>query len=330
VGEVEDRVDDQKVDDEKDEVEVEDEVKKEDDDAGDKTDADDDTGDEDNSAGKDADADDGDGFSTDLLSRAEEAGFDEEEAREFGSPANLEKTLVRVDSRMAEVGRAAIEAAKPDKDEDEDEDDEPRRPARGRRKSGKSRREKDDEPEYDPGIDDDLSPGVGKALKDLQKRHAASLAERDDVIAEMRERVDEVMDERKAEKMDAVKVQIDRAFDAMPKEWQEIFGDGDVRQGTKEWDNRIKVLGTAEAMAHSIKVGGGRVPTEKNLILRAAHVDFGKHAKKLTRQSLTEKAKKRSSQITSRATSRKQSPKKGIEAAIALAEKFSKEQENES
>ncbi len=306
--------------------------KKEDDDASEKTGDDDDTGDEQDSAGKGAEDEGGDGYSTELLNQAEVVGFSEEEARELGSPANLQKAVDMVAGKMADVGRAEFdERSRTQKDEDDDEEEPARRrPSRRRANRGRSREDakpKEKLPDYDPEIDAEEYPTVSKAMKALNKRHAAELAERDERIDEMREDFDDFRDGVNAKQLEADRAEVNRAIDSLPDEWAEIFGKGQIRDGSREHENRNKILPALAGIAGTALQRSGRMPSTVSLVELAARVTFGKHAEKMTRKTLTKKASKRSRQITNRPTGKKHAEDGGRAKAIKRAEAYSAEQD---
>jgi hypothetical protein len=301
-----------------------DEDTEEDSGAGDDSGAEEDAGDEKDSAGKDeGEEDKGDGFPAELRARASDEGFSEEEIASFGSAANLEKALTTLDSKLVEMGRGLYQS----EDEDEEAEDEPKsrgKPAKSRKASGKSRKEDEDEDEdeFKLDLDPEEYPEINKALKGLQKHHSAALAARDERIADVLERLEAAEGRYKHETMMAVRSRVSRAFDEIAPEWGELFGKGEVSQGSKEFKNRLKVLETADIMAKVITGKGGSVPNDAELIGRAARVDFGKHAEAMTRKKLVGDAKKRSGQLTNRPTHRKSSPKSGRDAAIERQKAF--------
>lgn len=177
------------------------------------------------------------GLDADLLSRAEQLGYTETEARELGEDKLLAELRI-LDRRAKSLGERALAPSTGD------EKKETPPAAKPKPKGEDDATDDDDFPELDP-------EEYGKEVAAFVKKASAQLKTKDREVSELRKEVESIRAAMRENESAATESMIDGFFDSLGDEWSETFGKGSMRSlGKTEFsDNRNKVVREANAIA---------------------------------------------------------------------------------
>ncbi len=212
-------------------------------------------------------------FSDELLTRAVEAGLTDKDVREFGSSRALKHHLDFVE-RFKKV-----EAEKKPKEKEAATEDE-------------EFPELSEAEDYDPKLVKGWNK-LTKTAKELREKVAGF---------EAREKA---RSEREASTMHAQMLNdFDEAVDGLGDEYAELLGKGEIKEGTKPFENRAKLFGEMHIIAKSFRESGKPVPGEKELLKRAVANLFSDETETIARKKLSSKLETRKGAILPRPTQR--------------------------
>lgn len=238
------------------------------------------------SASEDAKPDHAVEFDEDLLAAAELFGFSREEAKQFGSPNALAKTLALLDQRYQQQ---TFDAAEPG--------------------AAGTPEQTEENIELNP---DDYGEELIKKTKFIENRIAKleSLLDQQAAFLSMRQ--------QEAEQIaaDAFYRQFDKDVEEIASELgfdETVFGKGtgyDLKsqQKTDALRNRIEIMNAMTGLAQAYAMAGKPIPAQRDLLMEAIHAKFWREREKMQLNKLSEKVSARSKQSISRATQRKSPP----------------------
>lgn len=243
------------------------------------------------------------GFSAELLDRAKDAGYTEEEAKAFGSPANLERAVTAIDRRLADIGNGSLSGAGGTGGEDASKaggtggdggatDAATKKDGGGELPAGLKF-----EPfkvELDPEMAAD--PDVVRTITAMNEHYAKQL----EPFVKHVQGLIELTGQRQNEELEA---RLDGHFDSLGDDYNEVFGKGEgveLLEKSERNDakaktalgNRQKVVSEMEALAAGYSQAGRRMPSEGQLFEKAVRLIFPEHAEKLTRRRITKNLKR--------------------------------------
>jgi hypothetical protein len=232
-------------------------------------------------------------FSADLVARAKEAGFTEEEAKAFGNAAALENTLVAIDRKAAALlarSGQAPDAAKPTGEQPEGEPSTQKSDQKGTQKSTQKTGQEDsgafklelDEENYDEGL--------VKALKGLNEHYGRQFSELSKVLAPVRAFVESQEEAR-----------FDGFFKELGSEYEDLFGTGtgqELLAGGEETKkllvNRNKVIEARDELVHLYRNTGRSIPNDAELMKRACMSAFADKTQAIARKQVAGQLDRRS------------------------------------
>jgi hypothetical protein len=248
-----------------------------------------------------------------LLNRAaQDWGMNAEDAKEYGSNADLERAMVRL---TAQMGKMAMRKAEQQREARKGDPPPPRQPEpepqRAKREPPAAPVGHAFEHEFELPPEDEfaepianLATGAGK-MRDHFNGQVAQLRQQH---AEMREAFVELLKERRQQKQEEHRTRFRDAVVGLPEEWKEQFGEGkpgDFLEGGEHYEN-LKAL--HDAM--NVQVAGyqaiGREPPSFEVLMRQAiHAKFGDKIAERTRRQVNRERERAAAEETPRPTSRK-------------------------
>lgn len=272
---------------------------------------------EDAPKGGDAPKGDDKGFDDALLARAKDAGFDESEARAFGTADNLTRALTAQDRQLAKLGAGALAADDQGGDGDGGPQDRPKgdEPT-PKDKSQAAAGDADDKPfAISDEVAAQMEPEVVQLFNDLHAHHDAR-------VEALTSQVQGLVVESQARE-DARTVETAEAFFAEQDE--SLFGKGQIeglQENSTEFENRVKLCEAVGQLQRGIAASKGldKVPPLRELLPRALRMEFPDHIEKKARRDVTrglDKAKRRGTmRPTARRTAEGRTPTQDAEAAV--------------
>jgi len=315
-----DKKDDDKTEDDK---KTDDEKKAgDDDDSAGKSDSEKAADDKDSSSDKSDSADDKSKLSDELIEAAVKAGMTSEEANEYGSDADLQRTvtLLRRQAGSADTGQEDKTDGKNKGDDSSDKkgDDE---------KKGDA----EDEP-FDCGLDPEkYDEGLIKTLNKMGQAQLDALKAKGTVgnkeVEELKAQVKTLTDDRQNEAAVRYFKAFDGRIDALGKDWQDIFGEGpgpklaDDSDGLK---NRKVLDKEVQAIAIGRDSAGLKPLSEQAMFDKALESAFPKKSKTLSGKKVSDKLKERSKQHVHKPSGQQGADKTGHEKAVEANVEFDK------
>jgi len=174
---------------------------------------------------------DDDGFSADLIAEAVRHGFSEEEARDFGSPAALERSLARLDRQMSAMGRKLGQPGGEQKPEAK-----PEAPAsQAAQQPAPQIKASEASTDASAGIKFDLNPEIWseEAIADMRKIETnvnALLSDQAAKIARLENSTKSQSEQQQQAAARQHEATLDGLFDGLGDEYQDVYGKGPLRQ----------------------------------------------------------------------------------------------------
>jgi len=218
-----------------------------------------------------AEENEGDEFPPELLQRAKEFGFTEDEARQYSDQTLLTLALDRAEARMS----ALQQNAQPPQQQE-----------------AAQQAEEDFKVSLNP---DDFPPEVVKQFEEMNSHYAKQLKE---LKAEVGRLTGDLNSRRLAE----VESQVDAFFDGLGEEAHATFGKGKTRElaDKRLQQARMAVIAEANALETGYLSNGRQVPAMKVLLERAYRSLHSENFQKAARKEISDKLAKRANQITAR------------------------------
>lgn len=213
-------------------------------------------------------------FTDELIARAEEAGFNDEQAKAFGTPAMLEQAITAYERGLAALGRK--------KQEGSDGDGEVKNPASA-----------SDEP-FKHGLDPELyDPSVLKALDAMAAHYESKMKGLGDQLQQ-------ILSAQEDRAQSEFEVRVEGMIDGLGKSFHDLLGKGSVSAGSEHAKNRLALIDEMTALAAGYKATGKAVPKEAELFSRALRSAFGENLSNLAKTELLNQARNRKGQYTHR------------------------------
>ncbi len=241
------------------------------------------------------------GFDAELLGHARQLGFDEAEARAFGTPDNLVKGL----TSMMDVMEAASQSA-----------------SGGPQQVGDKKESASGEPQLkldivadllkDENIDPDLASSINGLFNKLNDHYAVQMDQVQKAVGHLILSADQTQRAAQVDSARAYEQRFDSFVESLPAEYVDDVGKGPTAAmgpGEKAFRVRLKI----DEKARVLRAGyegqkNGRMPSERQLLQEAVQLVLGNKAKTAARNELSSKMNKRSSQKIGKATQRVEKP----------------------
>lgn len=246
----------------------------------------------------------------DLIHEAFEYGLTEAQARTFPSAEALDQALTALDA--ASAARAAapepgLATRKP-----------PAAGAGGAPPEGEAAAAKAFELELN---EDEVSPEVAKALKQLAGHFGPQ-------VAELREAMEKAAEATRVESQLRAAAEFDTLVDGAGDEWKAKLGAGgvgDLRRTSAAYRNRMQVLRTMDDLAIGEKRRGDRPSPNKALFERALRAAFPDVAKAEARGEVKGEIDARRRQAAARPRAARATAKRGLQSILEDAERFARD-----
>ena len=251
-------------------------------------------------------SDDG-GFGGDLLSRASELGFSNEEAKAFGSPDLLASTLSKMDRSSADLIRQMQQPMGRDDNSSSPET---------------SPTEAKEMKPFEHGLSEDtFDEGIVKAFDGLASYFQTEVKNLKDMIGAQNATVQQVQGQ------DAIS-QYERFVSDLGKGWEPVFGSTPVSQLAPNSASMQK----HQEMSDMVEVLSIKNPNMdfQTLCKRALHSLHYDHIKSMDQQKLSAKVSNRGRGTVGRPSSRKSSEVGGEAAAMSRLEQIHKEMSSQN
>lgn len=243
----------------------------------------------------------------DLLARARDAGLSDDDISEF-TEAQLEKALTLYDRKLI---KGELEPAEPEPEEEVIAEEPP--------------------VEFDPkdyGLDPEFGdPAVIEAFKKLHEKGQ-------DASKRMSQEIGGLKDHIRNQAREAFQGRFDSFVNELPKEYQELLGEGptaDLMEESSEFQLRKDVADTANALAKQLMEQPGKpLPSEKKLLKRAMYAVLAEQATEIEKKRATKEAKKRKSRTSAPPSARRQKDdraRKGDQAARDWVHQFARDEQ---
>lgn len=240
-------------------------------------------------------------FSPDVLSKAEFYGFTAEEARYFGTPEALERTLAMIDRRQAAEARAEMERG--------DTKHEETSPTATTNSAGDGSGAFE---KFDLGINpEEFEPEVAKLLTGLNDHYHGLAAKQHSELEALKSQLSQVTGHFEAEAATRISADMDKFFDELPDTFKDVFGKGKLDAlAPKGWHaaNRIKLWEEMKVLQEVDAKHGRKPRTFQQLQQSALHSLHSDKLKTIARKEVKGEVEARKKQAVARPSSRKEKP----------------------
>lgn len=242
-----------------------------------------------------------------LKSRAKEAGYSDDDLKEFTSPKALERALDLMDRQLA---RSAAVPRNPA----------PATPPASAKPGEQPGTQAAEEFKVDLIDENEWAPELAKPFNKL----ATDYSQQRDKIAKLEATVQQLLAAESGRAAASTRQQIDSMFSSLGDEYAEVFGVGEgskLGQNSPQFNARLDVLREMDALSAGYQLTGRTPPPPDELFRRAVRMLHGERVS----QEATERAKRDvidrlrndQGQFVSRPTSRRETPRPGESAAAA-------------
>lgn len=275
----------------------------EDDETGETEVATDDTGGDETPADRKTSAAD---WSTDLLAEAQDKlGFDEKQAKSFGSPAALQRVLGQFDAKVAELGQTGSEDKSGAGGADKTGAGETKPDDTGDSKGEEAAGEGLVQPfKLDLGEDAAMYPELSEPLGQMARHFNQQVQTLSRRMAAMGEYIAE-------QQTEAFHKEMDGYFAGLDSAWHDVFGKGgtaELAENSSELEERNRVMQHMDAMAAGLAQIGRDVPDNKTLFLQSVRALHGDKSDKIARLHIAHKLQTREDQATTPPSHREPAP----------------------
>lgn len=237
-----------------------------------------------------------DSFDAELLGHARQMGFDETEARAFGTADNLAKALTSMLDVMEAVPQPTPQ------------------PVEGAKDKAPPELKLDLVNDLLKGedIDPELAKSINGLFTKMNDHYANQMDQVQKAVGHLIMTADQTQKTSQADSARAYEQRFDTFIENLPAEYVDDVGKGPTASmgpGEKVLRTRLKI----DEKARVLRVGyegqrNGSMPSEKQLLEEAVQLVLGNKAKTAARNELSAKMNKRSSQTIGKATQRVEKP----------------------
>lgn len=223
-----------------------------------------------------------------LLAQAQELlGYNEKEARAFGTPENLSNALGRFDKRIAEIGYKTLPPA-------DQQTVAPVSPQSGQIPIVEP--VKDFEIKLDPEVHGEDVIATFKGMKDFYGQQ----------LSGVQKEVQEMRNDIKKRNAEVMLDHFDGMIDGLGKAYKDTFGEGPTNtiRNEEDYENRMKVMAEMTALKVGFAQIGFPDPSIPELFARSVRSVFGAKAETIARKEITAKLDKRSTQFIGKPSGR--------------------------
>jgi hypothetical protein len=258
------------------------------------------------------------GFGEDLRARASNY-FTDGELSQFGSAAELERTLTAMDRRLSQLW---------DQSQQEGEVSPPVGDQQQQQHPGDQGEETPQEAykPFDLQINEsEFDEDTVQLLKGLNDHYNKQLEQTHASMAQYSEQVNYLMDMQRDNENQRFADSMESFFNGLGDEWGDVFGKGDITQmdpNSPTYQNRVQTSQELVKLQELDQSFGRQQGSFQDMAMRAVRSKFGDNIQKVERNRLQQQVRQRQAQATNRPTQRAGKPMTGDEAAADFANQF--------